>query len=891
MNSPQYQGARFYKCALQLNSASYAGEYRLDAHKLREDDYNQEVLDKCEKNNIEVVGLADHGTVSDSQALRKTLEDGDITVFPGFEISSSEKIHIVCLYPEGTEEGELIGNLKQLMGDNYEKLKKDKTHPSSRSCEEMAEEIINRHKGLWYAAHLMNKNGLLKLSGAGDNYSHLWKNHEIVMAGQIAGTVQDITDQRYKDIIENKNPDYERKRPIAIINAKDIAKPEDIDDPSASCLIKMTEPTMDSLRAAFHDPESRIMLNHNVQHSYHSKIETIKLEGGLYKDCELSLSGKLNVIIGGHGTGKSTLIESLRYVFGKEPAASVAKTYQNLCRNNLVDSRISITVCSNAQNQNKYTISRRYGEPAVVYNQAGQASRLRVQQIVPAVEIYSQSEILEIAKSNEDQIKLLDRFLPSQDQRKEYIVEIKKHLKKNGEELAAALREKDDLEARQNTIPQLQEEINQLVQLGIEKKLKNVSLLEKEVTMIEKSKQQFEEAEDWLRACNYLFDFDFFNTSQFDQLPNHQLLAEIKIALEKLEKSYHKACTVLEKEKDACRQIIIDKEQQWQQLKVNINNELHEAINTLPDHGGKTGTQLATEYRQLQQKLIAAEGERNAFKRFDLYVKELQKERDELLKDYRDISYSRSRELKDAIEKLNKGVLKDRLKIEFTPAGNRSALKNFFANFSGIGERKLEWVDKADAIFPADLAKAVQDKDKDTLFAHYKKYGLTDGTAERIIGMQASQRLELEEIEMEDRITIKLNTRHDQGGQPHFRELDDLSTGQKCIAILNILLLSNNDPLIMDQPEDNLDNAFIADRIVKDLRIQKNSRQFIFATHNANIPVFGDAELIAVLKMEHDEAIIDELGSIDKSGIQTAAAQILEGGEAAFAARKEKYGF
>jgi ABC-type lipoprotein export system ATPase subunit len=57
-----------------------------------------------------------------------------------------------------------------------------------------------------------------------------------------------------------------------------------------------------------------------------------------------------------------------------------------------------------------------------------------------------------------------------------------------------------------------------------------------------------------------------------------------------------------------------------------------------------------------------------------------------------------------------------------------------------------------------------------------------------------------------------------------------------------MLLLDNSDPLLMDQPEDNLDNAFIAEWIVTELRNAKSSRQFLFATHNANIPVFGDAE-------------------------------------------------
>ena len=108
---------------------------------------------------------------------------------------------------------------------------------------------------------------------------------------------------------------------------------------------------------------------------------------------------------------------------------------------------------------------------------------------------------------------------------------------------------------------------------------------------------------------------------------------------------------------------------------------------------------------------------------------------------------------------------------------------------------------------------------------------------------------------------------------------------------MNLLLLSREDPLIIDQPEDNLDNAFIAERIVQDLRKSKTNRQFLFATHNANIPVLGDAEMITVLSGKHDNGPIHHEGSIDKPEVRDQAAEILEGGQAAFDMRRNKYGF
>jgi ABC-type nitrate/sulfonate/bicarbonate transport system ATPase subunit len=130
-------------------------------------------------------------------------------------------------------------------------------------------------------------------------------------------------------------------------------------------------------------------------------------------------------------------------------------------------------------------------------------------------------------------------------------------------------------------------------------------------------------------------------------------------------------------------------------------------------------------------------------------------------------------------------------------------------------------------------------------------------------------------------------------GQEDYCPLDKLSKGQQCTAILHLLLLGNKDPLLMDQPEDSLDNAFIADRIVAELRRSKIDRQFVFATHNANIPVLGDAEWIGVFGVYDGKAsmsLASQVG-VDLPSIREKAAEILEGGKVAFNQRKAKYGY
>ncbi|WP_223218659.1 hypothetical protein [Streptococcus pneumoniae] len=91
--------AEFYKCALQVNPYSYI-KYRGQEHEMTEEQYNESIYNYCIKNNISIIGLADHGNVDKSKKLREYLSSKGILVFPGFEISTSEKIHIVCLFSE-----------------------------------------------------------------------------------------------------------------------------------------------------------------------------------------------------------------------------------------------------------------------------------------------------------------------------------------------------------------------------------------------------------------------------------------------------------------------------------------------------------------------------------------------------------------------------------------------------------------------------------------------------------------------------------------------------------------------------------------------------------------------------------------------------------------------
>jgi chromosome segregation protein len=121
------------------------------------------------------------------------------------------------------------------------------------------------------------------------------------------------------------------------------------------------------------------------------------------------------------------------------------------------------------------------------------------------------------------------------------------------------------------------------------------------------------------------------------------------------------------------------------------------------------------------------------------------------------------------------------------------------------------------------------------------------------------------------------------------KELQHHSLGQRASAlILFVLSQKENDLVIIDQPEDDLDNQTIYEDVIKLVRKSKPQTQFIFATHNANFPVLGDSEQIHACRYA-DETMQINCGSIDSPVIQQEIVDIMEGGEDAFNKRKEIY--
>jgi DNA repair exonuclease SbcCD ATPase subunit len=185
---------------------------------------------------------------------------------------------------------------------------------------------------------------------------------------------------------------------------------------------------------------------------------------------------------------------------------------------------------------------------------------------------------------------------------------------------------------------------------------------------------------------------------------------------------------------------------------------------------------------------------------------------------------------------------------------------------------------------PEQLAQIIQTNDLDS-FEEQTHFGTE--RSRRILDSfrESVDPLALEIVAIEDRIAIELNVA--TSGRPHFKDASDLSRGQKCTALLPILLARRDNPLVIDQPEDNLDNHFIFETVVNAVQRMKKRRQMIFITHNANIPVLAEAELVLVMTSDGRVGAIERHGTVDECREQII--DLLEGGREAFQLRSKRY--
>jgi hypothetical protein len=213
-------------------------------------------------------GFTDHFRIATSQSLAAALYAAGIHVLLGFEASSSEGVHRLCLFPGSTSPHELeraIGacGVTDLAAESPQ---------SDKSCEHLLQSIP-KLGGITIAAHACSSGGLL-VTLRGQTRARVWAGPEllaIALPGSRSGAPKSC-----RDIVANKDTAYARPRSLAVINANDLSAPAALSDPSCTTWIKMVSPSIEGLRQAFLDWESRIRLNSDPKPSA-SPVEACRL--------------------------------------------------------------------------------------------------------------------------------------------------------------------------------------------------------------------------------------------------------------------------------------------------------------------------------------------------------------------------------------------------------------------------------------------------------------------------------------------------------------------------------------------------------------------------------------------------------------------------------------
>lgn len=849
--------ASYYKCALQVNPSSYA-HFRGNPA-AEETAYNAEILRKCRDNNIEVVGLANHGNVDSSESLRELLVDNGIVVFPGFEIMAAEKIHMVCLFPEDRTVSQLNRYLGAMGLDTAERG----NETSSLTCLQIAQKVLDEG-GFWYAAHITSDNGILKIG----KLNTVWQS-DLLVAAQIPDSKENI-DPNYKNIVSNTDPQYKRSKAPAYINACDIEKPEDLDKETATTLIKMSDPSFQNFVMAFKDPDSRIRLNSDVETGYQSAIRSLKVFGGYLDGLDIEFSDNLVTIIGGRGTGKSTIINFIRYALDMPPKEKQRKKdFDEMIEHNLgTISRIELLVESNAQFGRVYKIIKRYNAAPVIEDTDGKVSNLRIEDIVPRIEIYGQNEIVESVRNPELINDIVLRLFTQDAVIQGRIQKAYQDLADNSAEIAKAEAAIEADEGESADLPTLKEKLRYYEDAGLDKKVPLIEELTGEEALLEtfgasiphqgmEFTELVEEASDALLELTALAQ------------EYNQRLGRIKNDYDELIKWAAEQYSEIKKK--------------WESKKAEKDEEIRKSLAAVDGIQDKSSSEIVADYSRLLKKVKKAEPVSKRLEENRRKIAELESQRLTLIEACRKSWDSHVDAMTAQLKKLNKKKLRGVVRLSINFRQQKDLLIEKLLKIDGIGDKSIsgiiEYKDFDAFTFADDIRKGA---------GHIKdKYHLTTSSAEKIIrGLSAKDIRDIEELIFPDQFVVELLV------NGKYKSMSNLSKGQQCTAILHIILLENKDPLIVDQPEDNLDNSFIAEDLIAAIRDNKIRRQYIFATHNANIPVFGDAELIVAMEEKDGAGVITEggIGSVDTETVKTQVIRILEGGEAAFKMREEKYG-
>lgn len=942
-----YQGMRWFKCDLQVHTPEDCRHWDKDDPELRlcspaqrdEGDLQEKArkyLRRCHEVGLEVVGVTDHNFcahrdrrkrflthfIEQNRAVAEKMGRNPLWIFPGFEVDIG--YHILCLFPpertNSTRLDKVCDVLTQLGLPPSSRFVPTGPLPLRRdgrevSLSEVLRIVQEEHGGIVIAAHAFQEDGIASES----RFAHDYQNENLLCVEVSSYPLG----KRERAVLEATQPPWFRRRPPAYIMSSD-AKSIRLDTsgqsiPNAlgyrSTWIKMSEPSIEALRQAFLDWRSRIKLEGSPTIVQHNRIESLSVQGVAFlQDQEMCFSPNLNCLIGGRGSGKSSLFEYIRFALRREDAPSAEEPVARIRQTLAPDSRLLLKWRERDMD---------HGEPGLQdvfeFTPAAGRSQVTSRQVTDAstifqglgVQIFSQREITEVARTPDFLLKLIDDLVGPK----------LKNLRQREKELIDNIK---SLQNQEQVLIRLKAEVNSLEQevQELDRRWAARAAIQAE----QKGHRAAQEAQRHLddvteRAERVARELEQWGV---DLVESHALLGSVariwpeSSFFETLDGEIEKAKQRLAEEiRQAAARFqtrigeLTVQSPHWPVVQAAIERAEQEFREACRRQGLRPEDldQLFQLDQQRKAKALELEAKRSRVSDLKRSVQGLGALRSKLQDLWREQTSVRIQEIggildSDAIPKVPLrqgewiGGTRPALEVEIRSQGDRADFFKHWSELAPDARTRLGklWDELGELIFGQVNSGSSWEIVKKWLTGDFDAQvpaDLLPAFREQLLERRRETWDEKQLVRIRDHVDLVLY-RSDGTKAGSLRE-NQLSVGQANTAILMLLLASGQGPILIDQPEDELDSSFIFQQLVPLLRGVKDQRQVIVVTHNPNLPVNGDAELVYALKAEaiggKARGIVRAQGGLDRKEVKEAVLDIMEGSEEAFRKRSEKYHF
>lgn len=907
----KWPGSRWWKCDLHVHTpASFDFPDRNQATVT--DWYNAVYVSR-----LDAVAVTDHNTGEFVDKVKQLISKGPrpIAIFPGVEISVSPGVHLLAIFDPAKDSHSVTALLGSCGISDAERGTKDAI--ATCSVTDAMEKAAERG-AVCIGAHVNDAKGILMVVQPGQSLQH------IITSDNLHAVEVNLKDGSQLQYLDNTKDGYKRLAgSLSIVTFSDAHSLSEIG--SRFTWIKMTRPDLEGLRLAFQDgPLSVVGFDKMIQdpNSHASlALESLEIQDSKYIGRGTPFTAEfnpwLNAIIGGRGTGKSSLVEFLRIALRRESELpeELQKDFEDFKRiprtrddNGLLTDNAQARVVYRKEGK-RFRIQWDYaGTLKPIQEEVGDDSWHEVEGEVRGrfpIRIYSQKQIFEMAKDPEALLRIIDdapevnraTWNEEWHQEEARFMALRAKAREIGFGLAEEGRIKGEL-------ADVKRKLEVFESSGHSEVLREYQHRKRQSRTVEAWQEGFDGIGNRLREVAAQGAPETVDLDGFDQESDldgevlnlaqdaSALLRELMQKILGLAGEADRIANVWKKKlsESGWRRVLGQAETNY----TSLVEKLRGAEAGDPTEYGR----LVQERQRFEQRLAGVEGRRKTLMEIQKQVSESLTKLSDLR---RNLTESRSQFLKSVVGS------NPHVRVEIVPYGDANSAEPEFRSLIG----------KDKPIFQSDIL--TEDNQSGVLADLYRRYPSTVTSNEfearlkkakydlfsslqRLAGPQTFQdkrfakHISSLKPEAFDRLeywfpcdSLKVSYSPHTDGQI-FRPIEQGSPGQKTAAILAFLLSYGEQPMVLDQPEDDLDNHLIYDLIVRQLREKKRHRQLIVVTHNPNIVVNGDAELVLALDVRSGQTRIAQRGGLQEQAVRDEICRVMEGGREAFELRYRRIG-